>query len=143
MTIIYKALTLWQPWASLIIWGEKEIETRGWQRPYRGLLAIHAAKTPPTLDLMSDTARRNAKAAMTQHNVTLNALPLGAVLGIVELRVIRPIPSNAKDLISPKEFHFGDYTPGRYAWFVKVVEVFPRPIPAKGMQTLWDWSRSA
>ena len=39
-----KALTLWQPWASLIAWGEKQYETRSWSTEYRGLLAIHASK---------------------------------------------------------------------------------------------------
>jgi len=39
-----KALTLTQPWATLVILGVKRIETRGWATPYRGRIAIHAAK---------------------------------------------------------------------------------------------------
>lgn len=39
-----RALTLHQPWASLIAIGEKTIETRSWSTQYRGPLAIHAAK---------------------------------------------------------------------------------------------------
>lgn len=39
-----KALTLWQPWASLVAVGAKTIETRSWRTSYRGRLAIHAAK---------------------------------------------------------------------------------------------------
>ena len=39
-----KALTLWQPWASLVALGVKTIETRSWSTTYRGPLAIHAAK---------------------------------------------------------------------------------------------------
>lgn len=39
-----KAITLWQPWASLIACGAKTIETRSWGTPYRGPLAIHASK---------------------------------------------------------------------------------------------------
>ncbi len=38
-----KAITLWQPWASLIAIGAKKIETRSWATKYRGPLAIHAA----------------------------------------------------------------------------------------------------
>lgn len=37
-----KALTIRQPWASLIAAGVKTIETRGWSTRYRGPLAIHA-----------------------------------------------------------------------------------------------------
>ncbi len=40
-----KALTLHQPWASLIAEGVKTIETRSWSTKYRGPMAIHAAKT--------------------------------------------------------------------------------------------------
>jgi activating signal cointegrator 1 len=38
-----KALTLTQPWATLIAIGAKHIETRSWATSYRGPLAIHAA----------------------------------------------------------------------------------------------------
>ena len=37
-----KALTIRQPWASLIAAGVKTIETRSWSTRYRGPLAIHA-----------------------------------------------------------------------------------------------------
>lgn len=39
-----KALTLHQPWASLIAAGVKTIETRSWSTRYRGPLAVHAGK---------------------------------------------------------------------------------------------------
>lgn len=41
-----KALTLWQPWASLVALGVKTIETRSWSTSHRGPLAIHASKHP-------------------------------------------------------------------------------------------------
>ncbi|MFA5169832.1 MAG: ASCH domain-containing protein [Candidatus Paceibacterota bacterium] len=43
-----KAITVIQPWTSLIALGEKKIETRSWKTNYRGPLAIHASKTIPT-----------------------------------------------------------------------------------------------
>lgn len=42
-----KALTIRQPWASLIAHGVKTIETRSWSTKYRGPLAIHAGKAKP------------------------------------------------------------------------------------------------
>lgn len=39
-----KALSLRQPWASLIIYAGKDIENRTWPTSYRGPLLIHAAK---------------------------------------------------------------------------------------------------
>lgn len=42
-----KALTLHQPWASLVALGVKRIETRSWSTSYRGALAIHAGLKRP------------------------------------------------------------------------------------------------
>jgi activating signal cointegrator 1 len=42
-----KALSLWQPWASLIALRVKTVETRSWRTSYRGPLAIHATKRVP------------------------------------------------------------------------------------------------
>lgn len=42
-----KALSLHQPWASLVALGVKTIETRSWATKYRGPLLIHAAKRRP------------------------------------------------------------------------------------------------
>lgn len=39
-----KALSLWQPWASLLVSGHKRVETRGWPLRHRGPLLIHAAR---------------------------------------------------------------------------------------------------
>lgn len=39
-----KALSLWNPWASLMAVVAKKIETRSWPTSYRGATAIHAAK---------------------------------------------------------------------------------------------------
>jgi hypothetical protein len=39
-----KALTILEPWASIIACGAKQIETRSWSTKYRGSIAIHAGK---------------------------------------------------------------------------------------------------
>lgn len=39
-----KALTIQQPWAELIVSGQKIVENRTWQTPYRGRIAIHAGR---------------------------------------------------------------------------------------------------
>lgn len=40
-----RAISLWEPWASLIRTGAKTFETRSWETKYRGLLLICAAKS--------------------------------------------------------------------------------------------------
>lgn len=46
-----KAISLHQPWASLIASGEKTIETRWWRTHYRGNLLICSTKRPVFRDL--------------------------------------------------------------------------------------------
>ncbi len=41
-----KAITLQQPWASLVAAGATNIVTRTWQTKYRGRLAIHVRMSP-------------------------------------------------------------------------------------------------
>ena len=40
------ALSLKQPWATLLVHGRKTIEVRRWSTKRRGLLLIHAARVP-------------------------------------------------------------------------------------------------
>ncbi|MFG2794304.1 hypothetical protein [Streptomyces sp. NPDC048419] len=40
-----RALTLWQPWASCIVYATKRVENRRWATDYRGWLLIHAGAT--------------------------------------------------------------------------------------------------
>lgn len=35
-----KAITIWQPWASLLAYGGKQFETRSWATSYRGPMDI-------------------------------------------------------------------------------------------------------
>lgn len=39
-----KAITVQEPWATLLAIGEKRFETRSWKTNYRGRIAIHASK---------------------------------------------------------------------------------------------------
>lgn len=136
-----KALTLWQPWASLICFEEKRVETRCWETKYRGPLAIHAAlKQPP--DWLGETRWRNGfEKHLLQASITHGwgkALPVGCVLCIVNLRAIQRANTVRADL-SDKELLFGNYEDDRYAWFLELLHRFDPPIPAKGNRLLWNW----
>ena len=83
-----KALTIWQPWASLITSGIKKYETRSWPTKYRGPIAIHAAKqTDPDvfqgLLCKQKTIEQLIKCGITPENV--DDLPHGAIIGTAEL----------------------------------------------------------
>lgn len=151
-----KALTLTQPWATLVAIGAKRIETRSWKTTYRGTLAIHAAVgTPkwardvlvPNEPFRSTLANAGIRIGPVKN---LNWLPLGAIVAVCELVdcmfVMRDhwilSTSGQKLQVTKPELEFGDYSPGRYAWLLQDVRALPRPIPAKGSLGLWDWEAS-
>jgi len=130
------ALTLWQPWGSLIAVGQKCYETRSWQRSYRGLLAIHAAKrwTADEAFMFSYFLKQFPDLPP----LFPNQLPLGKVLCVCELVNIYPTEA-VRNRLSEREKAFGNYLDGRFAWELKLVHVFDEPIPAIGTQTMWTW----
>jgi len=154
-----KAITIWQPWASLAELREKKIETRSWATSYRGPLLIHSAKGAPvyceTLANL-DKQFNNALTGSKEWNPDIwDTLPFGSVIAICNLVDCLKIKSldkadgvpvfarleNGQD-ISGNELVFGDYTPGRYAWKLEDVHRLIMPIQARGRQSLWNWNET-
>jgi len=127
-----KALTLTQPWASLVAAGLKLVETRTWHTSYRGQLAIHAARDWPPW------ARGFAETELGPGRL-LSPIPRGAVLCVVELADMRRTEEIAA-AVSALERHYGNFAPGRWAWVFKPgsLFVFDPPVPASGRQGLWE-----
>ena len=136
-----KAITLTQPWATLVAIGAKRYETRSWSTEHRGELAIHAAKgiTKESLNVMQIPAFRKALAAAELHY--LGDLPRGAVIATCTLVDVTPTADLVLDVVSPQEREFGDFTPGRYAWTLEDVKALAEPVPARGALSLWEWER--
>ena len=127
-----KALTLIQPWATLIVAGHKSIETRSWRTPYRGPLLIHAGKKVDRyfadwLIAKGDPAARD-----------LEELPTGAILGIAN---IVDICSTNSFLPPPREFQYGDYTSNRWAWQLDGIFRLDEPMACSGKLGLWEVTR--
>jgi hypothetical protein len=145
-----KAITLWQPWASLIATGAKKIETRSWKTNYRGPLAIHAAKTwnSETDAMMHTWYTQGGLAPLVGKPLDLTGssypdikeeyLPKGMIIAICNLVDCIPTDRFTQKQIE-FEKHFGDFTPGRYGWILEDVRLLTEPIPAKGMQGLWNY----
>jgi len=135
-----KALTLTQPWATLIACGEKRVETRSWRTPYRGMIAIHAAKGFPREVGEFVLGNASIKAALVRHGyTTLGDLPFAMV--VATARLVACVPTDAFDpgRYAPDERAFGDYTPGLYAWVFQDVVPLWKPVPARGALGLWEW----
>jgi hypothetical protein len=132
-----KAITILQPWASLIACGAKRIETRSWATQYRGRIAIHAAKDQ---DKKGERIR-HIVARAEQYGIIIPEMHFGAIIAIATLTHCLKINESQiyyleKD--KSKELAFGDFTPGRYAWILDNIQAI-KPVPAKGMQRIWNW----
>ena len=148
-----KALSLWQPWASLMALGLKKVETRSWYISHRGpliiascakwdqevLCSLDLARKPPVLS--GDFEWRMMLEAMHRRGVaTLGELPLGAALCIVNVVDCLRI-EEVRGTLTEQELAFGDYRDGRWVIITKDCQRFPTPIPCRGKQGLWEFVR--
>src|SRR5882724_7045194 len=112
---VLKAISLWQPWASLMADGQKKIETRHWPAPAYLVgqpLAIHATKK-----IDKEFAYRVGYGA----NGIL--CPRGAVVAIVRLdKVERFTEEFELKMTKNPEGLFGDFSCGRFGWFCTLLE---------------------
>ncbi|MDZ4263777.1 MAG: ASCH domain-containing protein [Pseudomonadota bacterium] len=133
-----KAITLFDPWATLVVLGQKQFETRSWPTNHRGLLAIHVSKTSGFDELATVEPFLSVFKGMAHWHAP------GCIIGTVEVMDCwqvpgRTIPSSfAGQPISVKERAFGDFSPGRYAWMLKNPRRLATPIPCRGRQGLWN-----
>jgi hypothetical protein len=143
-----KAITIIQPWATLIALGEKQFETRSWATKHRGLLAIHAGKK---IDKEA-CLREPIRSVLAKHGYDADNLPMGAIIATANLSECNKIniasvtfASSVSDkgeileIYEDNELAFGWYEEGRFAW--KLTNIIPTrlPIPAKGQQGLWNY----
>lgn len=159
-----KALTLTQPWATLIAIGAKTLETRSWPTKYRGTLAIHAAAKPGKGGMRGWYNRCAIQEPFVRvlgaHPSMLMldrynpyAMPFGAIVAVCELADVVRSETLAFEgqwsrlreggiqtwTLTDQEQGFGDYTAGRFAWLLTNIRMLPEPIPAKGQLGLWEW----
>lgn len=84
-----KAITVWQPWASLLASGAKKYETRSYPISYRGPIAIHAAKkSAPRIfsELIDEETAKSMFKHLSEHNFNLpEDLPCGVVVATAEI----------------------------------------------------------
>ncbi len=148
-----KILSLWQPWASLFVHGEKKIETRSWRVP-RSIampfqMGVHAGKMW-TEELEFNAQHEPFQSAMdrlglrvTKFDYSENPkpfMPFGALLGTVEIYGCVYTDELLRTGLAPMERDFGDYSTGRFGWLARNFQPFKEPVPMRGAQGLFDRS---
>lgn len=124
-----KALTIKQPWASLIAVGMKDIENRTWKTNYRGRILIHSARTtyPGGWNSLTQAQLNEAiKTGLVGRHIEAS-LPHGAIIGSVE---IVDCVQNHPSLWAEK---------GVWNWVLANPILFKQPIyNVRGKLSLWD-----
>jgi len=136
-----RALTLTQPWATLVAIGAKSWETRSWTTGYRGPLAIHASRSLPLRARVLCDTEPFAGALAAAGYRSAAELPLGACVAVANLSDVRPTSSVLSWPVADLQIHevaFGNYEPGRWMWRLSDVAELKRPIPCKGALGLWS-----
>ena len=140
MTHPLKAISVWQPWASLLIHGIKTHETRSWQPPLDLLghrIAIHAAVTFKAFAAYRHLARLLPQLDAATVDDAARILPFGAIIGTACLAHSLETTSTLADCIPQSEKDLGDWSRGRYAWRLTDPRPLHDPIPFRGQQRLW------
>ena len=135
-----KALTLYEPWASLVAHGHKVHETRTWYPavPRGTLFAIHAGKQTD-LVVWSNLCDR------WPHTLAAVLLRPGHILAIVRYQGAYPanLADESRRLTDPMLVELnraaGDFSRGRHAWELEVVHRLDPPVAAQGHPGIWWW----
>ncbi len=143
------AITLHQPWASLIAHGIKKVETRSWPPPHSIIgerIAIHAGRT-----VVLAPGRETVAAIADIYGTGQwhRGIPRGAVVATATLARAQKV-SYLRDGIAYGEpcgqaipvDPYGDFTPGRWLWLLTDIRAI-EPVPARGRQRLWYWTPPA
>ena len=124
-----KALTIKQPWASLIVDGYKHYEFRSWKTNYRGKILIHAG-----LSLEKDMMER-----FKDYNLDCT---LGAIIGEAELvdcilvdEKFNQELRNIDPIVYGRSNHVENY-----AWKLINIKKYDEPIFIKGKLGLWNYN---
>lgn len=127
-----RAISLWQPWASLWLSPRKIHETRHWPTDYRGHLVVHAAKK-----LVSECGEEVDEICIAEFgSMWRRTLPRGALIGIVDLvSMIRSEEFAPACRPDASNIICGDWSHGRWGWQRDDnYQRFDTPIPYKGQQ---------
>ena len=127
-----KVISIKEPFATLIMNGNKKIETRSWKTNYRGELYIHASGKSLAKEFLDDNIIDLIKDMdMNFGNIICKGNLIDCIY--MDEEFIKKIRKNKIEYIC------GLYEVGRYAWIFDNIELI-YPIPAKGKLNIWNYN---
>lgn len=114
-----KAISIMQPWATLIVQGTKDIENRSRRMNYRGPLLIHASKNWSQNGYDFISGRMDEYVSWKNHHV------FGAIIGMVDM----------VDCVDQSE---SKWFLGPWGYVFENAKKFKKPIHWRGQVTIFD-----
>ena len=128
-----KALSVQQPWATLIAEGIKTIETRGWLTLYRGPLLICSTKTlPRDKDANLEDVFRGFDLPAHLRHLRIAELPLGMALAKTTLQDCRTMTLRDEKAAMCERYR------GACAWVLEDIKKLAEPFPVTGKLGLFE-----
>ena len=137
-----RALSLTEPWATLMMLHQKTIETRSWELPKFMIgqeCVIHSAKNFPKWAQQLCNQEPFHSALRPLGNYAYPELNRGKGLCVVRFLGSRRT-EDVRTQLPDKEIAFGDYGDGRFAWLTEYIERWGTPTPAIGHLGFWNWN---
>lgn len=149
-----KALTYWQPWATLVVCGCKPWEFRSWRAPttiigeriviHAGARKVSRREVEQLIRLLEAGGRYAAATALAPVDRAISVLrsgdfPLAAGLGTAVVGEPRSGAAIGADLgilkvnDSDRDYHTN------WGWPMLDVERWSEPLPMRGALGLWNW----
>ena len=121
-----KAISIKQPWATMIMLSGKDVENRDWHTNYKGTIAIHASKDVSITEYQQ--ARLKETRITGKPSLTPSQCPVGVIIGVVD------IVGCLRNSSSP-------WFVGKYGFLLENPIMLPNPIPCKGALSFWEIHR--
>jgi hypothetical protein len=142
-----RAVTLWQPWATLVAKGQKTIETRTSGRLWKNMagrtLAIHAGLSRDD-NAWEDVLEWDEGLAQTVKN-DARSWPRGAILAVCRVAGVWLCSGNdlggADEPMGYTRASGRALIDARQRYCIELADVheFDEPIPIRGHQGIWHW----
>lgn len=123
-----KALTIKEPWASLIIEEYKKYEFRSWKTNYRGKILIHSGMS----------VEKDMLSRFKDYDISINP---GFIIGeatIVDCILVDEKINNELRSIDSVVYGRSNHAE-TYAWKLENIVKYDKPIPCKGKLGLWNY----
>ena len=122
-----KCLSICQPFAELIVQGEKTIELRKWNTKFRGEFLVHAAK-----NILEEDCKRM--------KISPKTVTTGAIIGKVNLVDVKKYESD-KELNKDKKKHHSvsDNTKNKYGFILENPKKLRVPIEYMGKLNFFEF----